>query len=163
MTNASLQDGVFDCGPDVLKELDISCDDLFDRSQPEGEQDNTKLLPIARVASCTAQWWTHALLLRWIFSVIIWVFLNIFRVVFTSGLTRILWNYLNTGQFTYLATCRPDGSHTYNEDDLAERVAIMLSRMRVVGFFLCALACLTQVPWMYAMSYFVQDLAGIPT
>ena len=46
---------------------------------------------------------------------IIWGFINMFRVVFIDGLTRVCWQWLNTGLFTFIATCRPDGSATYDK------------------------------------------------
>jgi len=153
LTNSSLQNGVFDCTK--LPECDLSCDDLADKNG----DDTSELILYARAAMCTAQWWVHALVLRTLFSMVIWLFLNIFRIVFIAGLVRVCWNWLNTGHFAYLATCLADGTHTYNEDDLAERVAVMLGRMRLTGLCLVAFACASQVPWIYAIQHFVKDLA----
>jgi len=115
LRNVTLEDGVFDCT--ILPECDLSCDDLADKNG-----DDMSDLPLyARSAICTAQWWGHALVLRTMFALIIWVFLNIFRLVFIAGVVRVCWDWLNTGQFSYLATCNPDGSHTYSEEELAER------------------------------------------
>ena len=94
LSNATLQDGVFDCTR--LPECELSCDSLAKAKGDEtidetptsllptsyllppasllptrGDEtiDETQLRPRARAAMCTAQWWLHALVLRTVFSV----------------------------------------------------------------------------------------------
>jgi len=155
LSNATLEDGVFDCAR--LPECELSCDSL---AKAKGDEtiDETQLRPRARAAMCTAQWWLHALVLRTVFSVIIWGFINMFRVVFIDGLTRVCWQWLNTGLFTFIATCRPDGSATYDKDELAQRVQEMLRRMRSIGGLYMLFACLSQIPWVFALEHYVRGL-----
>lgn len=98
------------------------------------------------------------MVLRTAFCVIIWIFINLFRVVVISGVVRICWPWLNTGTFTYLATCTADGRHTYKEEDLADRVRQMLGRLRLSGLLLVVFACLTQIPWILTIRYFSDGL-----
>ena len=107
LTNSTLADGVFDCTelPDCI----LSCNDLAD----ENGIDSSELFSYARVAMCTAQWWIHSTLLRMVFTVAIWLFINLFRVVFLGGVIRLCWNYFNSGMYTYLATCNIEAVHTY--------------------------------------------------
>ena len=107
---------------------------------------------------CTAQWWVHAFVLRTVFSVVIWISINFFRVTLLAGLVRICWEWLNTGNFTYLATCKADGAHTYKDADLADRVGEMLSRVRLTGIALVLVAFCSQIPWILAMRHFVSGL-----
>ena len=96
--------------------------------------------------------------LRVVFTIAIWFFINLFRVVFVSGVIRIGWQFLNTGHFTYMATCTADGTHTYKVDDLADKVSAMLVRMRLYGLALVAVAVASQVPWIFAVYYFSNGL-----
>ena len=107
---------------------------------------------------CTAQWWMHALVLKMVFSILIWMFVNIFRVVFIQGLVRMCWQCLNTGNFTFLATATADGVATFKEEDLADRIQEMLIRLRLSGFLLIVLACVAQVPWIFALQHFSSSL-----
>ena len=149
LSNETLEEGIFDCT--ALPECLITCDDLSDGPM---RIDRTPLFDYSRASMCTAQWWFHSTVLRLVFTVVIWVFVNLFRVVFTAGVLRLCWQFLNTGYFTYMATCRADGSHTYKEEDLADKVQAMLYRMRLYGLFLVSFAVSTQVPWIVAIYYF---------
>merc|ERR1712072_1327664 len=148
LDNSSLEEGVFDCSE--LPECEIACDDLSD----ENGIDHSVLYAYSRTAMCTAQWWFHSSVLRAVFIVAIWIFINMFRVLFLRGVIRLCWQFLNTGNFTFLATCGVDGVHTYKEENLANRVRSMLNRMRLAGALLVLLAVATQVPWCYAIYHF---------
>ena len=150
--NLTLEQGVFDCTS--LPECKIRCYDLSD----EYGNDMSSLYVYSRTAMCTAQWWVHAFVLRTVFSVVIWISINFFRVTLLAGLVRICWEWLNTGNFTYLATCKADGAHTYKDADLADRVGEMLSRVRLTGIALVLVAFCSQIPWILAMRHFVSGL-----
>jgi hypothetical protein len=152
LANTTLEDGVFDCAE--LPDCVIPCNDLAD----EDGIDNSDLRDVTRTAMCTAQWWFHSFVLRLIFSVTIWVFVNIFRAIFMMGLTRVCWNFLNTGYFTYIATCKADGTHTYEQEHLADKVHGLLGYMRLYGLALIVLSIATQVPWVAALYYFAFGL-----
>ena len=94
------------------------------------------------------------------FAVGIWLFVNLFRVLFINGLIRISWEFLNSGYFTYIATCTVDGEHTYEADDLADRVHGMLSGVRWTGIALVGIACASQVPWIWALDHFSRGFNG---
>lgn len=159
LSNSSLEDGVYNC--QELPECDIECNDLAD----EFGNDQSELYSYTRTAACTAQWWFHSNVLRMTFCITIWVFVNIWRSLFVSGMIRVCWNFLNTGFFTYIATCTSNGKHTYEEEVLAERVRGLLSKTRMFGFFMIVVACASQVPWIMGLYYFstglvYQKLAG---
>ena len=58
----------------------------------------------------------------------------------------------------YIATCTADGRHTYKEEDLADRVASLLSHMRLIGLGLICVAIASQVPWVLAITYYASEL-----
>lgn len=105
------------------------------------------------------QWWFHSTVLRSVFTAVIWLFINIFRVVFLAGLIRLMWQLLNTGYFTYIATTNVDGVHTYKEEDLADQVRAMLGRIRLTGLCLVILAIMSQTPWCLALFHYAQGLS----
>lgn len=112
----------------------------------------SNLLDFAKSATCTAEWFGHAYALRFIFTVCVYIFINVARVIFVAGLTRVAWQQLNTGYFSYRATCNREGSHTYEAKKLAEKVEAMLSTIRLVGGGMMILAILMQVPWIVLLS-----------
>merc|ERR1712224_450128 len=112
-------------------------------------------------ASCTAENYAHALILQMVFSVIIFIFINIARAILINGIVRVMWQWLNTGYFTYLATCTRRGVHTYDEAVLADRVEAMFSKMILIGFAMIAFAIMMQVPWIIALGRFT-DIAYKP-
>ena len=152
LSNSSLEAGVYDCTK--LPDCNIECNDLAD----DYGNDQSELYSYSRAAMCTAQWWLHATVLRMTFSVTIWVFINLWRVLFISGLIRLCWQFLNTGFFTYLATCTAEGKHTYEEEHLADRVRGLLRYTRSIGLLVVVVACGTQVPWIAGLYYFSTGL-----
>jgi len=148
----SLEDGVFDCLQ--LQECTIFFNDLADNSG----NDQTLLFDYSRRAMCTAQWWFHSTVLSAVFSVVIWLFVNIFRFLLVDGLVRICWQWVNRGYFAYLATCDMDGTHTYNKADLADQVYALLGRIRTYGVGLVVMAVATQIPWIVMLMRFMNGL-----
>ena len=58
-----------------------------------------------------------------------------------------------------LGTCDQEGRHTFDRDDLREKIEAMLARFATQGLALVALACLVQVPWILAMVEIVPNVA----
>ena len=163
LTNTTLENGVFDCA--VLPDCELPCDELADcteSAEPGGEpycEDNSELYAYVRTGACTAQYWFHANVLSTTFSIGIWFFLGMFRVIFLMGLFRVCWQFLNTGYFIFIGTTRADGSATYEKEDLADKVYDLLKRMRLVGALYMLLACLLQVPWVLMLLYFTNTIS----
>jgi len=152
ISNSSLQDGVFRCT--ALSECDVRCNDLADDSG----YDTSNLLDFAKGATCTAEWFGHAYLLRLAFNLAIYLFINVARSILVGGIVRVVWRSLNTGYFAYRATCTQEGVHTYEQVELADKVAGLLSNIRMYGAMMIGLAVLLQVPWIVALNYFAEGL-----
>jgi len=152
ISNSSLHDGIFSC--DVLSECEMDCNDLAD----ENQVDQSNLLDFAKGATCTAEWFAHAYVLRISFNLTIYIFINCARVIFVGGVTRICWQWLNTGFYAYRATCTKDGVHTYDVEQLAQKVEGMLNWIKCYGVIMVLLAILLQVPWIVALYAFAEGL-----
>ena len=142
--NTTLHDGVHDCT--VLRECDLPCDSL---TSDDGK-DSTNLNAFAIGAACTVEWFGHSLVLQVAFSVAIFCFLNVGRLLLVKGVIRVCWNMLNTGYFLFRATCNRDGQKTYHSDDLADRLDTMLGRIKTIGVALILAAICVQIPWIVA-------------
>jgi len=154
LNSSSLEDGVFNCHR--LPECVIG--DEYDLSDLNGI-DHTELYAHSRTAMCTAQRWFHAHVQRIGFTIFIWIFVNLFRVLFLAGLIRLCWQHLNTGHFTFLATCETNGSHTYQQKDLKKKVYGMLYRLHIQGSALIGISLLTQIPWIVAVAWVAEESA----
>jgi len=152
ITNSTLQDGVFRCS--ALSECEIECNDLSD----ENGVDQSNLLDFAKAATCTAEWFAHAYLLQNVFTIAIYLSINIARVVLVAGIVRVSWQWLNTGYFAYRATCTRDGTHTYDKEELADKVDGLLSWIRLYGALMILIALGLQVPWIVALNGFAEGL-----
>jgi hypothetical protein len=65
---------------------------------------------ISERCGCTLEWYLHSKLMQNIFAFFLYVFMNIARISFFSGLTRLLWKQIYPDRFTLLATCDSEGS-----------------------------------------------------
>jgi len=156
LCNATLdEDGTFNC--DVLPECELHCDDLTDN---EGNQGSgaIELFTLSRSSMCTAQHWAHSIVVRNAFVFVIWVFVNIGRIILLAGVVRVSWESLNSGYFAYLGTCKHDGTHTHEHEELADKVHTMLVNMRLVGAVLVVIALLPQAAWMVSLAHFSAGL-----
>jgi len=145
VSNSSLEDGTFNC--EAIPDCDIPCDELAD----EQGTDHSDLADVSLGTSCTAEWWFHAYVLKAVFTLGIWAFLNLFRVLSVMGLCRLLWRQLNTGLFAFLGTSTIEGVATFKQEVLADKIHVMLSRIQVFGIVLLFCAVLLQVPWVLAL------------
>ena len=71
---------------------------------------------------------------------------------------RVSWRCLNTGYFSFRATCTRDGAHTYEQAELADKVEGMLGTIRMWGALMISIAIGLQVPWIVALNGFAEGL-----
>ena len=103
--------------------------------------------------------------MRTSFTFAIYISINAARVLLISGITRLAWRHVNTGLYSYRASCTREGAHTYDEKQLAAKVEVMLSGIQLTGVMLICLALAVQLPWALilwitsdGLSYEDQDL-----
>ena len=154
ISNATLDDGVFDC--ERLPECEIGCGYLSDDQQ----QDNTNLWTYSFVAMCTAEHWFHAVVLRMAFASVIYVFINIGRIVAVMGLNRLMWRWLNTGIFAFLGSADAEGHTDVDEEELGRKLQAALRWMQWAGAALVLLAILLQMVWAIPATVYLPKLAA---
>ena len=127
---------------------------------------------------CTVEWYLHSKWMGTAFAFLLYVFMNIARVSFFSGMTRLLWKYIYPERFTVFATCNSDGllvtsakvSGTSHDDlinsiqtrskagvknELSKELHIKLDRclrsFYVNGVILLLGSCVANGVWIYAL------------
>jgi len=147
MLNAmDLEDAVFQCT--ALPTCEVQCDGT----------DKRALRQYSIVSGCTMEYFMHAGGLAATFSVIIYVVLNISRILFINGVNRITWKELYTGHFSYIAACDMEGHTQYKKTDLRKRLHTTLRWFKWKGVFMVVLAALINIPWMVGIAYAVDQL-----
>jgi hypothetical protein len=93
-----LNNAIFDC--DNLKACNVTC---------PGPHKGFLNAVIER-CGCTFEWYLHSKWMGGAFAFLIYTLMNIARVSFFSGVTRLLWKHIYPDRFTILATCDSEGS-----------------------------------------------------
>ena len=155
LTNATLEDGAFDCTE--LPECNLGCDDLIDNEGVDGPAAE-ELFALSRLAMCTFQHWAHSIVVRNVFVVIIWIFINLGRIILLMGISRLAWEHLNTGHFAFLGTARHDGTSTHDPEELADKIHSTLRHMRLIGLGMLLIALALQVIWLIPLLHFSDGL-----
>jgi len=76
-----------------------------------------KLKRVTRECTCIGEWSFHSYWLSCVLSLLIYLILNISRVTFIDGLSRMFWNHLHPGSFTVYGTCNESGAFVLKEDE----------------------------------------------
>ncbi|KAL7456485.1 hypothetical protein ACHAWC_007981, partial [Mediolabrus comicus] len=93
-----LSDAIFDC--ESVPICSIECE------QPRKPLLNT----VCERCGCTLEWYLHSQWMGTALAFIIYLCMNIARVLFFAGLTRLLWKQIHPERFTVVATCNSDGA-----------------------------------------------------
>ncbi|KAK1744421.1 hypothetical protein QTG54_004954 [Skeletonema marinoi] len=93
-----LNDAVFDC--ESIPTCSIEC-------EPPRKQ---LLNDASERCGCTFEWYIHSQWMGTALAFVIYLCMNIARVLFFAGLTRILWKQIHPERFTVVATCNSDGA-----------------------------------------------------
>ena len=115
----------------------------------------------ANDSMCNAEYLLHAFVLRFFFSVFIFVMLNIGRFLTMSGLIRIMWRWMKTGLYTFLGNCDINGQVKVDEEKLSEKLEDKLGRIVLMGTICIVIALTSQAAWLFALAWYggkMQDL-----
>ncbi len=93
-----LNDAIFDC--ESIPTCSIECE------LPRKELLNEA----SERCGCTLEWYIHSQWLGTALAFVIYLCMNIARVLFFAGLTRVLWKQIHPERFTVVATCNSDGA-----------------------------------------------------
>ena len=120
-----ISDAIFDC--EELASCDMTC------NEPRREVLN----PATEKCGCTIEWYLHSEWLGTTLALLLFFLMNVARVLFTSGLTRLLWKYIYPERFTVLVTCDSNGGLVTNSkgtfgshDDLLKAIKLRSSSSR---------------------------------
>lgn len=120
-----IDDAIFDC--EELASCDMTCD----------EPRRQVLNPATEKCGCTIEWYLHSQWLCISLALLLYFLMNVARVFFTSGLTRLLWKYIYPERFTVLVTCDSNGGLVTNSkgtsgshDDLIKAIKLRSSSSR---------------------------------
>ena len=93
-----LSDAIFDC--ESIPTCSVEC-----------ELPRKPLLnEVSERCGCTLEWYIHSQWMGTALAFVIYLCMNIARVLFFAGLTRILWKQIHPERFTVVATCNSDGA-----------------------------------------------------
>ena len=94
----------------MLKNAVFDCEQLGTCSVTCPGPHKSLLDAISERCGCTLEWYLHSKLMQNIFAFFLYVFMNIARISFFSGITRLLWKQIYPDRFTVSATCDSGGS-----------------------------------------------------
>ncbi|KAL7541319.1 hypothetical protein ACHAXR_010802 [Thalassiosira sp. AJA248-18] len=94
----------------IIKEAVFDCEQLGTCSVTCSGPRKRLLAAASERCGCTLEWYLHSKLMGSTFAFLLYVFMNIARVSFFSGITRLLWKHIYPERFTVSATCDSEGS-----------------------------------------------------
>ncbi|GMH99684.1 hypothetical protein TrVE_jg343 [Triparma verrucosa] len=99
-----LQDSVYNC--DYLPTCDLTC----------GGPARIRMERSTESCGCHLEWGGHSIWLQLVVAFVMYTLLNLARIKFIQGLSKIFWKYLHPGLFTFKATCLRDGEIVVSEE-----------------------------------------------
>ncbi|KAL7551655.1 hypothetical protein ACHAWF_014838 [Thalassiosira exigua] len=93
-----IKDAVFDC--EQLESCSVTCPGPHKR----------RLNSVCERCGCTLEWYLHSKWMGSTFAFLLYIFMNVARVTFFSGVTRLLWKHIYPEQFTVSVTCDAVGT-----------------------------------------------------
>ena len=93
-----VNDAIFDC--EDLASCEMTC------NEPRREV----LAPATEKCGCAIEWFLHSEWLGTSLAFLLYFLMNVARLFFVSGITRLLWKYIYPERFTVLVTCKSNGS-----------------------------------------------------
>jgi hypothetical protein len=128
----------------------VNCDDFVDdQGVYSGNLDETAFDTL-----CYAEYYFHALVLRFGFTLFIFVMINIGRFMLMAGMVRMLWKWMNTGWYAALVSSNRDGQVEVDEDKLADRIEATLGKLQLIGLLFVLIAIGTQAVWLVGLTYY---------
>ena len=128
----------------------VSCDDFVDAQGVYSGNLNEE----ACDTLCLAEYYIHALVLRFAFTLFIYLMLNIGRFMLMAGMVRMMWKWMNTGWYAVICSSSRGGQVTVDEDKLADRIEGMLGRLQLIGLLFVCIAIAAQGVWLVGLTYY---------
>mmetsp|Transcript_17724 Transcript_17724/g.23203 ORF Transcript_17724/g.23203 Transcript_17724/m.23203 type:complete len:932 (-) Transcript_17724:208-3003(-) len=130
--------------------------------------DPVQLRAVNHRAACTTEWAGHAYMLGIVFSVAIYILLNVSRLYFMRGIVAIWWKQITVDKYSYLGSCTKLGSILYPKEVLEEgqefhkvikdKLDVALKNFSFYGYFELAFAVALNMPWFIFLIIFGNSL-----
>jgi len=146
----------------VLDESIFNCSNLPSCSMTCNGPNEPLLKRFSLESGCMVEWYFHSVWLHGALALMVFIIVNVSRLAFISGLTRVFWNYLHPNQLTFQSSCRTDGTIEFTSDTdktssklgeiLQERASLIVYKFRVIGYCLIFGAIIFIIPMMYILT-----------
>uniref|UniRef100_A0A7S2RBE8 Uncharacterized protein n=1 Tax=Rhizochromulina marina TaxID=1034831 RepID=A0A7S2RBE8_9STRA len=95
----------------TIDDASFYCSDLPD-CQPSCDNPNKEVLRhLSNICGCMAEWLLHAWWMQTCGVIMVYILMNLSRIIVVDALCRIFWRTMAPNCFTYLATCSFDGQY----------------------------------------------------
>ena len=154
----------------ALKDAIYSCNALPICSMTCGGPNKNTLKFITKKCSCNAEFLGHSVWLQVTLALTVYITLNMSRIGFVQGLSKLLVKYLHPGLFTFKGTCDRDGNLLLGEDFaegesiedpqrsnsfqtvLREKLAVLIPKFKRMGLPMMIAAISMNLPWFWLLS-----------
>eukprot|EP00736_Rhodelphis_marinus_P007344 Rmarinus@m.9042 len=135
----ALSDGTFEC--DNIPQCGYTC---------QGPSEEIIALYTFN-CGCNIEYYLHSGLIRGLMSLMMYILLNISRVVLIKGICRYNWRDLTVGYFTFTGTCTRLGN-IESVEGLESELAETLRKVERYGLVMIFLSIILHVPWITILS-----------
>ena len=93
-----------------INEIIFNCEELASCVMVCNEPQRELLIPATEKCGCAIEWFIHSEWLGTALAFLLYFLMNVARVFFIGGTTRLLWRYIYPERFTVLVTCDSNGA-----------------------------------------------------
>jgi len=136
-----LEDAVFNCT--LLPPCSLAC------TGP----DRQALFQATYDSGCQSEWMVHAGLFRLALAFLVYICLNISRVLIMTALVRLCWRTLSSKGFEFIASCNRMGRFSsVTQDKLKEATDTAMKKFEAVAWVYLVIAVLVHIPYIVILS-----------
>jgi len=143
-----LTNGVFNCS--LLPTCNLTC------TGP----DQVAIRAATWDSGCQSEYMVHAGLFRFALSLLVYVCINISRVLIMTALIRLCWRALSQKGFEYIGSCNRLGEMTpQTQEHLKKKTDEVIRRFEAISFILLFIAVLMHIPYIVILSTYGNTFA----
>jgi len=152
VTQYKLLNAVFSCDNKTMPSCVSTCDAA-----------RIKILGASLNAGCSTEWLVHSFIARFWITCLVFICLNISRMLFMAAIVRIGWRSLTPRGFEFLSNCTRIGetSKTINAQ-LVVQLNKAIANYERFAVFLFGFAILVHIPYIVVLSTINQTLTYNP-
>jgi len=135
-----LNDGSFNCS--LLLPCDLTC------SGP----DKDALAAVTYDSGCATEWTFHAGIFRALLALLVFVCLNISRILLITATIRLSWRQLTSKGFEFQGTCTKLGTCVGLEERLKKAVDAAIKQYERISIAMLVFAVLVHVPYLVILN-----------